>query len=309
VAAYLARRLLLSVFVLWGTVSLVFVVMRMVPGDPAMMILGPDAQLAELEALREQMGLNDPLIIQYAHYLWGALHLDFGESIRLGGDAMQQVLGRMPATLVLAAAALVVAVVVGVSMGTLAALKFDTRIDRVVTTLSLATHSAPSFWVGLVLILIFARQLQLLPSGGAGTFAHLLLPALAAGLPFSATLTRFTRSGLLEVINEGYIQTARSKGLSERVVILAHAIRTSLIPIVTVVGLYVGGILGGTVVIETVFSWPGMGRLIVDSIGFRDYAVVQSGIVLITFVFVAVNLIVDILYGYLDPRVRLAGKS
>ncbi len=308
-AAYIARRLLLSVFVLWGTVSLVFVVMRIVPGDPAMMILGADAQASELEALRIQMGLDQPLIAQYGNYLWGALRLDFGDSIRLGGDAMQQVLGRMPVTLALAAAALLVAVVVGVSMGIIAALNFDTRIDRVVTTLSLVTHSAPSFWVGLVLILIFARQLQVLPSGGAGTFAHLLLPALAAGLPFSATLTRFTRSGLLEVINEGYIQTARSKGLSERIVIIAHAIRNSLIPIVTVVGLYAGGILGGTVVIETVFSWPGMGRLIVDSIGFRDYAVVQAGIVLITFVFVAINLIVDVLYGYLDPRVRLAGKS
>jgi ABC-type dipeptide/oligopeptide/nickel transport system permease component len=309
VAAYFVRRLLLSVFVLWGTVTLVFVVMRIVPGDPALMILGPDAQLAELDALRRQMGLDDPLIVQYANYLWGALRLDFGESIRLGGDAMDQVLGRMPVTLLLAGAALLVAVVVGVSMGILAALNFDTRIDRTVTTLSLVTHSAPSFWVGLVLILICARQLQVLPSGGAGSLAHLVLPALAAGLPFSATLTRFTRSGLLEVINEGYIQTARSKGLSERVVIIAHAIRNSLIPIVTVVGLYAGGILGGTVVIETVFSWPGMGRLIVDSIGYRDYAVVQAGIVLITFVFVAINLLVDVLYGYLDPRVRLGGKS
>lgn len=308
-AAYFVRRLLLSVFVLWGTVTLVFVVMRIVPGDPALMILGPDAQLAELDALRRQMGLDDPLIVQYANYLWGALRLDFGESIRLGGDAMDQVLGRMPVTLLLAGAALLVAVVVGVSMGILAALNFDTRIDRTVTTLSLVTHSAPSFWVGLVLILIFARQLQVLPSGGAGSLAHLVLPALAAGLPFSATLTRFTRSGLLEVINEGYIQTARSKGLSERVVVIAHAIRNSLIPIVTVVGLYAGGILGGTVVIETVFSWPGMGRLIVDSIGYRDYAVVQAGIVLITFVFVAINLLVDVLYGYLDPRVRLGGKS
>lgn len=308
-ATYLLRRVLLSVFVLWGSVSLVFVVMRMVPGDPALMILGPDANVEELDALREQMGLNDPLLFQYLHYLWNAARFDFGESIRLGGDAMERVFNRMPVTMLLAGAALLVAVVVGVSLGVLAALKFDTWVDRTVTTLSLVTHSAPSFWVGLVLILIFARHLQVLPSGGAGTLAHILLPALAAGLPFSATLTRFTRSGLLEVINEGYIQTARSKGLSERVVILTHAIRNALIPIVTVVGLYVGGILGGTVVIETVFSWPGMGRLIVDSIGYRDYAVVQAGIVLITFVYVMVNLIVDILYGYLDPRVRLAGKS
>ncbi len=308
-AAYLVRRLILSVFVLWGTVSLVFVVMRMVPGDPALMILGSDASAEELAALRVQMGLNEPLVIQYLHYLLDAARLDFGPSIRLGGAAMDHVLSRMPVTLLLAAAALVIAVVVGVSLGILAALKFDTPIDRAVTTLSLVTHSAPSFWVGLVLILLFARQLQILPSGGAGTAAHLLLPALAAGLPFSATLTRFTRSGLLEVINEGYVQTARSKGLSERVVILTHAIRNALVPIVTVVGLYVGGILGGTVVIETVFSWPGLGRLIVDSIGFRDYAVVQAGIVLITVVFVTVNLIVDILYGYLDPRVRLVGKS
>lgn len=307
--AYISRRLLFSIFVLWGTVSLVFIVMRMVPGDPALMILGPDAQQQELEALRDQLGLNDPLIIQYVQYLGGAVRLDFGESIRLGGSAMDHVVSRMPVTLLLASAALLVAVVVGLSLGILAALNFDTRIDRAVTTLSLVTHSAPSFWVGLVFILLFARQLQVLPSGGAGGLAHLVLPALATGLPFSATLTRFTRSGLLEVINEGYIQTARSKGLSERVVVLAHAIRNALIPIVTLIGLYVGGILGGTVIIETVFSWPGMGRLIVDSIGYRDYAVVQAGIVLLTVAFVTVNLIVDILYGYLDPRVRLAVKS
>lgn len=304
--AYIARRLLFSVFVLWGAVTIVFIVLRIVPGDAALIILGPDAGQEEIVALRDSLGLNEPLLVQYFAYLWDVARLDFGESFRMGGDAMNHVLERMPMTVLLAAAAVVIAVVLGITLGIIAALKVDTFIDRAVTTLSLVTQSAPTFWVGLVFILVFARQLQVLPSGGAGGVQHIILPAITLSMPFMALVMRLTRSGLLEVINEGYIQTARSKGLRERLVIFPHAIRNALIPIVTVVGLYCGSILGGSVIIETVFAWPGVGRLVIDSIGFRDYGIVQAGIIMIAAIFILINLVVDVLYGYLDPRVRLA---
>lgn len=305
-AAYLARRLVFSVFVLWGAVSVVFLVLRLVPGDPASLILGSDPTQAEVEALRNQMGLNDPLILQYGRYLIDVARLDFGESYRLHADSMSLVLQRVPATFELASVALALSLVVGIPLGILAALRANRLTDRVIQVLSLLSQSMPSFWLGIVFILIFARNLQALPSGGTGTPAHMVLPAVTLALPFLAILVRLTRSGLLEVIGEDYLNTARSKGLRERVVIFPHAIRNALIPIVTVVGLQFGALLGGTVIIETVFAWPGVGRLLIDSISHRDYGVVQAAVLLIAGGFVFINLLVDILYGYLDPRVRLA---
>lgn len=304
--AYIGRRLAFSVFVLWGAVTIVFAVLRIVPGNPALVILGPDANQAEIDALRESLGLNDPLIIQYFNYLWDVLHLDFGPSLRMGGDAMQHVVDRMPMTALLATVAVIIAVVVGVGLGILAALNANSFLDRTITVLSLAGQSIPNFWIGLVFILIFARALNWLPSAGAGSVSSVILPAVTLGLSFTALVTRLTRSGLLEVMNEGYIQTARAKGLKERLVVFPHAIRNALIPIVTVIGLYFGTILGGSVIVETVFAWPGVGRLIIDSIGFRDYGVVQAGILMIAGIYVFINLLVDVLYGYVDPRVRLA---
>lgn len=304
--AYIGRRLIFSVFVLWGAVTIVFAVMRLVPGDPALIILGPDANQSQIEALRDSMGLNEPLIVQYFTYLWSAVQLDFGPSLRMGGDAMEHVIDRMPMTAVLAAVAVVLAVVVGITLGIIAALNANTIVDRAVTVMSLSGQSVPNFWIGLVFILIFARQFQIFPSSGAGSVSSVVLPAITLGLSFMALVTRLTRSGLLEVMNEGYIQTARAKGLKERLVVFPHAIRNALIPIVTVIGLYLGTILGGSVIVETVFAWPGVGRLIIDSIGFRDYSVVQAGILMIAAIYVFINLIVDILYGYVDPRVRLA---
>lgn len=305
-AAYLARRLVFSVFVLWGAVSVVFLVLRLVPGDPASLILGSDATQAEVEALRDQMGLNDPLILQYGSYLVDVVRLDFGESYRLHADSMSLVLQRVPATFELASVALALSLVVGIPLGILAALRANSLTDRVIQVFSLLSQSTPSFWLGIVFILIFARNLQALPSGGTGSPAHMVLPAVTLALPFLAILVRLTRSGLLEVIGEDYLDTARSKGLRERVVIFPHAIRNALIPIVTVVGLQFGALLGGTVIIETVFAWPGVGRLLIDSISHRDYGVVQAAVLLIAGGFVFINLLVDILYGYLDPRVRLA---
>jgi len=306
---YALKRIGYSVFVLWGAITIVFVMLRVVPADPALLILGIDATEEQLAALRAQMNLDRPLIVQYFAFLGGAVQLDFGRSYHLSTDAMSLVLGRLPATAILAFAAVVLAVVFGLLFGLIAALQVNRLADRAITTFSLAVQSLPAFWVGLILILVLARALRLLPSGGSGTWQHLVLPAITLSLSFFAILTRLTRSGLLEVINEGYIQTARSKGFSERVVLFPHAIRNALIPIVTVVGLQLGQLLGGAVIVETVFAWPGVGRLLIDSIGNRDYNVVQACVILIAAAFIVINLVVDLLYSLLDPRIRLAGTS
>ena len=303
--SYLARRIFFAIFVLWGAVSIIFLVLRLVPGDPAIVLLGPDASSEEIARLRESMGLTEPLLVQYVTYLGDVIRLDFGPSFRLTGDAMSLVFERVPMTLRLGAVALILALVIGLPLGVLAALKVNRFTDRMITVASLIAQSAPNFWVGLVFILVFARQFQLLPSAGAGTWQHLILPAVTLALPSLALLIRLTRSGLLEVIHEGYVQNARAKGLRERIVLFRHAVRNALIPLVTVIGLQFGSLVSGTVIVETVFAWPGVGRLLMDSISHRDYGIVQAAILLIATSFVFINLIVDVLYGYLDPRVRL----
>jgi ABC-type dipeptide/oligopeptide/nickel transport system permease component len=303
--AYLVRRLLFSVLILWGAVTVVFVVLRLVPADPAQLILGSDATQQEVDALRASMGLDRSIVVQYWYFLTDVVHGDFGDSYRQQTDAMGLVLDRLPATIRLAVASMTIAVVIGIPLGLVAALRVNRVTDHAVSMVSLLFQSLPGFWVGIVFILVFARQLQWLPSGGAGGLDHLVLPAVTLALPFIAILTRMTRTGLLEVINESYIQTARAKGLPERTVIFPHAMRNALIPIITVVGLQFGQLLGGAVIIETVFAWPGVGRLLIEAISQRDYNVVQAAIVVIAISFVTINLIVDLLYGYLDPRVRL----
>ncbi|HET6292668.1 MAG TPA: nickel ABC transporter permease [Kribbella sp.] len=306
-AAYVLRRLFFSVFVLWGAVTIIFVVLRLVPGDPAYIMLGPDADQAQIAALRAQLGLDHSLVQQYATYLSNVVRLDFGQSFRLNADSMSLVLQRVPATIQLASTALLVSLLIGLPLGVVAALRANTWIDRGISVFSLLGQSTPSFWLGIVMILVFSRGLQVLPSSGSGTWSHLVLPTITLALPFLAILVRLTRSGLLEVVHEGYVQTARAKGLLESTVILSHALRNALIPIVTVVGLQFGALLGGTVIVETVFAWPGVGRLLIDSIGRRDYGVVQAAILLVATIFVGINLLVDLIYGFLDPRVRLAG--
>lgn len=305
--AYVVRRVFFSLFVLWGAVTIIFVVLRLVPGDPAYIMLGPDADQAQVDALRAQLGLDHSLIQQYATYLANVVHLDFGQSFRLNADSMSLVLQRVPATIQLATTALLLSLLIGLPLGVIAALRAHSWVDRSISVFSLMGQSTPSFWLGIVLILVFARGLHMFPSAGSGTWSHLVLPTITLALPFLAILVRLTRSGLLEVVHEGYVQTARAKGLGEGIVILVHALRNALIPIVTVVGLQFGALLGGTVIVETVFAWPGVGRLLIDSIGRRDYGVVQASILLVATIFVVINLLVDLLYGFLDPRVRLAG--
>lgn len=303
---YTIRRVLLAVFVLWGVVTVVFIIVRLVPADPALLIAGMDATPEQLAELRKRMGLDQPLIVQYFAYLAGAVTGDFGNSYTQGVPVMTLVGQALPNTALLAVLACMLAVVVSFPLGLLAALRVNRPTDRIVTTASLLTQSLPGFWVGVVLMLVFAQMLKLLPSTGFSSPAALVLPVVTVALPFIAILTRMTRSGLLEVVGEGYITTARAKGLSERIVIFVHATRNALIPVITVVGLEFGTLLGGAVITETVFSFPGIGKLLVGSILTRDYALVQACVMLIAAAFVVVNLVVDLVYGYLDPRVRLA---
>lgn len=303
---YTIRRVLLAVFVLWGVVTVVFVIVRLVPADPAVLVAGMDATPEQIAAIRRQMGLDQPLIIQYLDYLTGAVTGDFGISYTQRAPAMGLVLDVLPNTALLAFLGCALAIVVSFPLGLLAALRVNHLPDRVVTTLSLLTQSLPGFWVGVVLMLIFSQRLKLLPSAGLASPAALVLPVVTVALPFIAILTRMTRSGLLEVMGEGYIATARAKGLSERIVVFIHATRNATIPVVTLLGLQFGALLGGAVVTETVFSFPGVGKLLVSSILARDYNLVQACVVVIASAFVVVNLVVDLLYGYLDPRVRLA---
>jgi peptide/nickel transport system permease protein len=306
VLGYVVRRLGLAVFVLWGVATVVFIVVRIVPADPALLIAGDGATAAQLASLRHQLGLDQPLILQYGQFLGHAVVGNFGVSYQQHVPAIQLIGQALPNTALLAVCACALALVVSFPLGLLAALRVNKFTDRVITTGSLITQALPGFWVGVVLLLVFSRTLQWLPSSGLNNPQSLILPSIMLALPFIAILTRMTRSGLLEVVGEGYIQTARAKGLSERTVIFPHALRNATIPIITVVGLEFGTLLGGAVITETVFSFPGIGRLLVQSIQGRDYTVVQACVIVIAAVFVIINLIVDLLYGYLDPRVRLA---
>lgn len=303
---YTMRRLLLAVFVLWGVATVVFVIVRMVPADPALLIAGDSATPEQLAALRKEMGLDLPLIVQYLQFLAHAIVGDFGDSYRQGVPAMTLIGQVLPNTALLALLACLLALVISLPLGLLAALRAGRFTDRAVSVGSIVVQALPGFWVGVVLILVFSRVLQWLPSSGLTSPQSLILPTIVLALPFLAILTRLTRSGLLEVIGEGYINTARAKGLAERTVIFPHAIRNALIPIVTVVGLEFGTLLGGAVITETVFSFPGIGRLLVSAILARDYNVVQACVIVIAAIFVVINLVVDLLYAYLDPRVRLA---
>ncbi|MCC7367062.1 MAG: ABC transporter permease [Chloroflexi bacterium] len=302
---YIIRRLIFSVFVLWGALTVVFLAVRAVPGDPAQMMLGTDATAAEVNALRDKLGLNRPLPVQYVVYLGQTLRFDLGESLRLAQPVASLVAERLPTTGRLALTAIVIAVLISFPLGIAAALRPGGTLDAIVSVVSLLGQSVPGFWLGIMFILIFARSLRLLPSAGDETPAHLVLPSITVALPLVGVLTRLVRSGLLDVLDEDYIRTARAKGLPAQVVMWRHAIRNMLIPVITVVGLQVGHLLGGAVITETVFAWPGVGLLLVDAITNRDYPLVQAAILFITAIFVTINFLVDLSYGALDPRVRL----
>ncbi|TDC54601.1 ABC transporter permease [Jiangella ureilytica] len=305
---FIVKRLAIGLLTIWGVVTAVFIVVRLAPGDQATVALGPDASAAEVAALRHTLGLDQPLLVQYLSYLGDVVRLDFGDSYRFGRPAMDQVLERFPATAELTLAATVIAIVAGLILGVIAGKKPGSGLDRAVSTVTLGMQALPPFWVGIMFILIFALQLQVLPSAGGGSLANLVLPAVTLAIPFTALVARMTRSGVAETMSEAFVQTARSKGLTETQVLTGHVVKNSLIPVVTVVGLQVGTLLGGAVIIETVFAWPGLGSLLVSAVGNRDYAVVQAATVLIALCVIVLNLAADIINAKLDPRIRLEAR-
>lgn len=301
---FLVRRLALTIPVLVGVATLVFSLIHLVPGDPVQALLGESAAPQDVAKMRARLGLDRPLYAQYVDFAGGVLHGDLGTSLRTNQPVSRVLLERMPATLELAFAAMLVSVLVAVPLGLIAAARAGTAIDHGATVLALLGMSMPTFWLGPLLALVFAVWLGWLPVSGRGTLAHLVLPAVTLGVPLAALLARMTRSSVADELRERYVTAARARGASTLRVLLAHAFRNSLIPLVTVMALQFGSVLTGAVITETIFAWPGIGRLLVQSIGARDYPAVQGCILLIAITYVATNLVADLLYGALDPRVR-----
>ena len=304
----IGRRLLAGVFVLWGACTLIFLIVRVAPGDPAAVMLGPDADPGQVAAMRVTLGLDKPIVVQYWDYLGRVLHLDFGDSYRLGTSAIDAVLSRLPATIDLTVTAAAISLFAGLVLGSAAGIRSGSLQDRIVSTLTIVLQSFPTFWIGIMLILVFSLGLRLLPSAGVHGISSIVLPAVTLSFPFTAIVARVTRSGVAEAMSEPYVQTALSKGLALRQVLTGHVLRNALIPVTTVVGLQVGALLGGAVVVENVFAWPGLGTLVVDSVGNRDYAVVQAATLTIAAIIVLLNLAADLLYAQLDPRIRMGVK-
>lgn len=302
---YLVRRLAQAVLLLFGAVTIVFLVLRVIPGDPAALILGSQATAQELAAKRDELGLSDPLLVQYVRHLGEVVRLDFGDSWRLGGDAFASVLDRLPATITLAGFALLLTLALGFPLGVYAARHKGKLADRAVSYFSLTGQALPAFWVGIMLVLIFSRTLDILPATADGSALALVLPAFTLALPFLGWLARLVRNGTLEELGRDYVRTARSKGLSERVVFNIHVLRNTLTPVITVLGLILGNFIADAVIIEQVFAWPGIGSLMIESIQNRDYAVAEAAIILIAVFYIGLNLVVDLLYFALDPRVTL----
>ena len=306
---FIGKRVLMLIPVLIGVSLIVFTLMQLSPGDPAMIILGAQAAPEDIAILREEMGLNDPLVVQFFRFLLGMFRLDFGTSYKDGMPVLTKLLEALPYTAQLTFSAVLLALLVGIPAGIISATKQYSIFDRIATVAALIGFSTPNFWLSIMLILVFSVNLQWLPVSGTGSILHLVLPSIALGLQSAAVFTRMTRSSMLEVLNMDYIRTARAKGLSERVVILKHALKNALIPVITVVGLQIGLLFGGAILTETVFAWPGVGRLMIDSIRAKDTPVVQGGVIFTASIFVFINLLVDILYAYVDPRVKAQYKS
>lgn len=300
------RRLISFCTVVFGVLSLTFLLIHLVPGDPVEVMLGESASLADRDVLRAELGLNQSVSSQFGSYLSRLAHADFGVSIHSKTPIIDLIKTRYPATLKLALLALLIGVGVGVPLGIYAALKAGHWQDLLVTIVSVRLSAMPAFWLGPMLMLIFAVWLGCLPVSGMDSPSSIILPALTLGFGLSAILTRMTRTSLLEVLNEDFIRTARAKGLTERQVILRHALRAALLPIITIVGLQMGSLLAGTVITETIFSWDGIGRLLVESIEKRDYPVTQACVLLVALSYVVVNVLTDLLYRLVDPRIRLS---
>jgi len=302
--AYIRRRLLQSIFVVWGVSVLVFFLLRLAPGDPVVMLLAESASPEQIAEARAKWGLDQPIPVQYAVFLGRALRGDLGDSLFFQQPALEVLFERMPATLQLSGVALLFSLAVAIPMGLLSALRRDTIWDYLGTGIAMIGQAIPPYWLGIMLILFFSVGLGWLPTSGRGSWRHLILPAITLGSVLMALITRLVRSGMLDVLSEDYVRTARAKGLAERTVIVRHALRNILIPLVTIIGLQLGALFGGAVITESIFAWPGVGRLALQAISARDYPLVQASVLVISVVYVFLNLAVDLLYVYLDPRIR-----
>jgi peptide/nickel transport system permease protein len=301
---YIARRLVVATPTLLGVSLVVFMMVRLLPGDPARVIAGLLATEQDVERIRRQLGLDQPAPVQYAIFLVRLAHLDLGTSARTGQPVLSEVLARLPGTVQLATSSIAVATLVGVAAGVLAATHHNRRLDYAISALMLFGVSMPVYWLGLMLIVVFAINLRWLPAAGSQDPGAWIMPTLTLAAFSVALIARMTRSTMLEVLRADYVRTAQAKGLAEVVVVYVHALRNALLPVVTVVGLQFGTLLGGAVLTETVFGWPGMGQLLVESIFSRDYPVVQGIVLTFSTLFILVNLAVDVLYAYIDPRIH-----
>jgi len=301
---YLIKRLFSTIPVLLGISLLLFFMLRLLPGDPAQVLAGQMATPQEIENIRRQLGLDRPIYEQYANYLSRLVRFDLGRSARTQNPVTEEIWARLPNTLLLAVVAISLACLFGIPAGIISAVRPYSWIDYLVTTSALFGMSMPVFWLGLMLVVLFSVILKWLPAGGTGSWQHVILPSFTLAAFVVAFIARMTRSTMLETLSQDFTTTARSKGLQERVVIIKHALKNAMIPIITVVGLQFGLLLGGAVLTETVFAWPGLGRLIVDSILARDYPVIQGTILIFGLLYIMVNLIVDLIYAMVDPRIR-----
>jgi len=301
---YILRRLAHSVLTLFGITLFTFVLLRMVPGDPARLILPENAPLAEVMRMRKMMGLDEPLYVQYYIYMHDLARADFGRSFQYDVPAIELVLERLPQTIRLSLSAMALTLAVAVPAGIIAAVRRQTLYDFGAMLGAIFGQSVPNFWLGLMLILVFSVSMNWFPVSGAATWKHYVLPSITLAAYLMALVARLTRSSMLEVLRQDYVRTAHAKGLARRAVLLRHALKNAAIPIVTVVGMQIGTLLGGAVVTETIFNWPGIGKLVIEAIWRRDYPIVQAVLLFSAFFLVAINLIVDLLYTYLDPRIR-----
>lgn len=301
--SYIVRRLLYAIFVLFGVATVVFFIAR-ITGDPVSIMLPPDATIEQEEQLRISLGLDKPIIQQYVMFIGNLLQLDFGTSLRYDESTLKLIVERIPATLQLGGAAMIFSLVIATPAGIITAIKKGKYTEKVVMSFVIFLQSVPVFWIGILLILVFSVTLRVLPTGGIGTVWHIILPAIALGTHLLALVTRLLRSSLIDSLESDYVRTARAKGLLPKVVVGKHALRNSLLPVVTIVGLEIGALLGGSVVTETVFAWPGVGQLLIQAIFNRDFPLVQAIIIILASVFVIINLIVDILYVVIDPRIK-----
>jgi ABC-type dipeptide/oligopeptide/nickel transport system permease component len=303
---YIVKRLGFSVFVLVGVSVVVFLLLHLAPGDPVRLLLSEDVPDDIAQHVKRELGLDRPLYVQYWVFVSKAMRGDLGQSLYYKKPALPIIMEHLPATIELTFAALFISLAIAIPMGILSALRRDSIWDYVGMLLATIGQATPIYWLGIMLILILSIQLQLLPSSGRGGLENLILPAITLGAPLMAIVTRLVRSGMLDILGEDYVRTAHAKGLSETAVITKHAMKNMMIPVVTVVGLQLGFLLGGAVITETVFAWPGVGRVVVTAMGARDYPMVQAATLLVSVYFVGINLLLDILYVYLDPRIRYA---